>query len=69
LKRYVQHKILEQKELLNELLIEKKGYFLLSGSSKNMPQAVQAALREVLGDELHVDAMLKNGRYQEETWA
>jgi sulfite reductase alpha subunit-like flavoprotein len=59
----------DQANMLNELLIDRGGYFLVSGNSKNMPQAVQAVLKDVFNDETFVDTMIKNGRYQEETWA
>lgn len=66
---YVQHCIREQHILLRRLIIDGNGYFIVSGSSKNMPQAVREALTEALGDANLVENMLKNGRYQEETWA
>lgn len=59
---------MEQKILLNDLLVNKKGWFMLSGNSKNMPKAVKEALIEVLNDQEYVENMLKSGRYQEETW-
>lgn len=43
--------------------------FLVAGNSKDMPKAVNEALSEALNDEDYVEAMVKCGRYQEETWA
>jgi sulfite reductase alpha subunit-like flavoprotein len=54
---------------LKNLLIQKGGFFYVSGSSKNMPTAVKEALEEALGDKDYVENMIKSGRYQEETWA
>lgn len=64
---YVQHRIREQSDLLNQLLKDQQGYFLVSGSMKMMPQQVKEALQVILG-ETYVDEMIKKGRYQEETW-
>ena len=66
---YVQHLIRKQSTLLKKLIIDKGGYFLLSGSSKNMPEAVKEALGEALEDKQFVEELYKNGKYQEETWA
>lgn len=68
-KVYVQHVIRKQGDLLKKLLMEQNGMFLLSGSSKNMPEAVREALGEAIGSSLYVEDMLKTERYQEETWA
>lgn len=68
-KVYVQHLIRKQGDLLKKLLMEQNGMFLLSGSSKNMPEAVREALGEAIGSSLYVEDMLKTERYQEETWA
>ncbi|XP_055678223.1 NADPH-dependent diflavin oxidoreductase 1 [Lutzomyia longipalpis] len=67
-KIYVQHRIKENGDLLRTLLIEQDGYFLVAGSSKNMPQSVKEALNVVIGEE-NVQKMLTTGRYQEETWS
>jgi sulfite reductase alpha subunit-like flavoprotein len=53
---------------LKKLIIQQGGYFFVSGSSKNMPQAVRETLEEALNDKDYVSNMIKNGRYQEETW-
>uniref|UniRef100_A0A182N6W8 NADPH-dependent diflavin oxidoreductase 1 n=1 Tax=Anopheles dirus TaxID=7168 RepID=A0A182N6W8_9DIPT len=68
-KVYVQHLIRKEGVLLKKLLVENGGYVLLSGSSKNMPQAVKEALVEAIGDEQYIEEMIKANRYQEETWA
>ncbi|XP_052891599.1 NADPH-dependent diflavin oxidoreductase 1 [Anopheles moucheti] len=68
-KVYVQHLIQKQGVLLKKLLIEDGGYVLVSGSSKNMPQAVKEALVEAIGDAQHIESMIQANRYQEETWA
>lgn len=68
-KVYVQHLIRKQGDLLKKLLMEQNGFFLLSGSSKNMPEAVREALGEAIGNSLYVDEMVQSERYQEETWA
>lgn len=53
--------------MLQNLLKENKGIFLVSGSMKMMPQQVKEALQFVLGED-YVEAMIKSNRYQEETW-
>ncbi|XP_058465305.1 NADPH-dependent diflavin oxidoreductase 1 [Malaya genurostris] len=67
-KVYVQHLLSQQTNLLRKLLVEQNGLFLVSGSSKNMPDAVRETLVEAIGS-LHVEEMVKQNRYQEETWA
>ncbi|XP_055617108.1 NADPH-dependent diflavin oxidoreductase 1 [Toxorhynchites rutilus septentrionalis] len=68
-KVYVQHVIRKQGALLKKLLMEQNGIFLVSGSSKNMPEAVREALGEAIGSASYVEEILKCDRYQEETWA
>lgn len=42
---------------------------MVAGSSKNMPNSVKEALQITLGvDHTYIDEMIKQGRYQEETW-
>lgn len=65
---YVQHLIKRQAELLRKLIVQQGGYFFVSGSSKDMPQAVREALEESLNEKDYVEQMIKSGRYQEETW-
>lgn len=55
--------------MLKSLLVTRGGFFYVSGSSKNMPAAVKEALEEAIEDKSFVERMLKNGKYQEETWA
>lgn len=67
--RYVQHKIREQSALLYDLIKTKSGIFMVAGNSKNMPNSVKEALQIALGvDHTYIDEMIKQGRYQEETW-
>uniref|UniRef100_A0A2M4CSH7 NADPH-dependent diflavin oxidoreductase 1 n=1 Tax=Anopheles darlingi TaxID=43151 RepID=A0A2M4CSH7_ANODA len=69
-KVYVQHLIRKEGMLLKRLLIELGGWVLVSGSSKNMPEAVKEALIEAIGgDAGYIEEMVKSNRYQEETWA
>lgn len=67
--RYVQDLISREKSLLKKFIMERGGYFYVSGSSKNMPAAVKEALEEALDDKEYVANMIKCDRYQEETWA
>lgn len=55
--------------MLKNLIIKRGGFFYVSGSSKNMPQAVKEALEEALDDKEFVASMIQNGKYQEETWS
>lgn len=66
---YVQDLIGKEKAMLKDLIINRGGYFYVSGSSKNMPNAVKKALKVALEDESYVDNMVATGRYQEETWS
>lgn len=54
---------------MRELLVNEKGWFMVSGNSKNMPQNVRDALAEALGGTEFVQELVNSGRYQEETWA
>jgi len=65
----VQHLIRKESTLLKKLLIQRGGYFYISGSSKNMPAAVKSALEEVLEDKQLVESMIKCDKIQEETWS
>lgn len=53
---------------MRALLVAQPGLFLVSGNSKGMPLAVREALADALGGEHYVEALIKTGRYQEETW-
>ncbi|XP_067643825.1 NADPH-dependent diflavin oxidoreductase 1 [Eurosta solidaginis] len=69
-KVYVQHLIREQKTRLSKLILEKKAFVMVAGSSNNMPKAVREAFAEVFdGDEEYLEQMIKQRRYQEETWS
>jgi sulfite reductase alpha subunit-like flavoprotein len=65
----VQHLIQNEKALLKNAIVQRGGYFYVSGSSKDMPTAVREALEEAIGDKSYVEQMLRTDRYQEETWA
>ncbi|CAH1998566.1 unnamed protein product [Acanthoscelides obtectus] len=76
-KVYVQHKIIEHKEIVWKAL-QKKAYVYVAGNSKNMPQSVREAFTEVCIDiggmtkekAVHfMDIMDKTGRYQTECWS
>ena len=67
--RYVQDLVTREKSLLKKLILQRGGYFYVSGNSKNMPKAVRESLEEALEDKDYVADMLKCGRYQEETWS
>ncbi|XP_058055576.1 NADPH-dependent diflavin oxidoreductase 1 [Anopheles bellator] len=68
-KVYVQHLIRREGVILKKLLVKHGGWVLVSGSSKNMPEAVKEALAEAIGDAGYIEEMIKTNRYQEETWA
>lgn len=76
-KIYVQDVIREQHELLYDLLHHKGGIVFVCGSSGRMPQAVRAALLDVLQKgangtpeeaEAELKVIEKQGRYKQETW-
>jgi sulfite reductase alpha subunit-like flavoprotein len=67
--RYVQDLVPREKSLLKKLILQRGGYFYVSGNSKNMPKAVRESLEEALEDKDYVADMTKSGRYQEETWS
>eukprot|EP00088_Acartia_fossae_P058241 TRINITY_DN6808_c0_g1_i8.p1 TRINITY_DN6808_c0_g1~~TRINITY_DN6808_c0_g1_i8.p1 ORF type:complete len:607 (-),score=81.11 TRINITY_DN6808_c0_g1_i8:200-2020(-) len=76
-KIYVQHRIQENKELVCDLIFDKKGWFYVAGNSKFMPTQVRDALIECLTSRLcsreeaekYVSTMEAKGRYQTETWS
>ncbi|EDW33252.1 GL24703 [Drosophila persimilis] len=69
-KVYVQHQILKNSHHLAQLIKEQNAYIYVAGNSNNMPKAVREAFIEILdGQGDYVDLMLKQRRYQEETWA
>ncbi|CAH4035330.1 unnamed protein product [Pieris brassicae] len=72
-KIYVQHKIVENKDKLHNLLINQGAYVFISGNSKNMPKNVKDAFVEhVLKGVENADSFMENmvniGRFQTETW-
>lgn len=69
-KVYVQHLIRKRASHLAKLIKEQNAYVYVAGSSNNMPKAVREAFIEALDDDaIYVDQMIKQRRYQEETWA
>ncbi|XP_064542258.1 NADPH-dependent diflavin oxidoreductase 1 [Drosophila montana] len=69
-KVYVQHLIKESAAHLAKLIREQNAYVYVAGSSNNMPKAVREAFIEALdNDALHMEQLIKQRRYQEETWA
>lgn len=65
----MQHVIEKQGDLLKDVLVNRKGHFFVSGSSKNMPEAVREAVEKALEDKAFVEQMIKQEKYQEETWS
>ncbi|KAK9899292.1 P450 reductase [Cystobasidium minutum MCA 4210] len=49
-KTYVQHMISEQRELIKQTLVEKKGYAYICGDAKNMARDVEELLKEILAE-------------------
>ncbi|XP_061393406.1 NADPH-dependent diflavin oxidoreductase 1 [Musca vetustissima] len=69
-KIYVQHLIEENVSELKTLILENQAFILVAGSSKNMPKSVKEAFLKVLdGKEALLEEMIKQRRYQEETWS
>ncbi|KAM8709221.1 hypothetical protein ACLKA7_016089 [Drosophila subpalustris] len=68
-KVYVQHLIKEHASHLAKLIREQNAYIYVAGSSNNMPKAVREAFLEALdNDAIYLDQLIKQRRYQEETW-
>ncbi|XP_075159595.1 NADPH-dependent diflavin oxidoreductase 1 [Haematobia irritans] len=69
-KIYVQHLIEKDMACLKDLILKKQAVILVAGSSNNMPKSVREAFVKVLDNQENViDEMIKNKRYQEETWS
>ncbi|XP_013114598.2 NADPH-dependent diflavin oxidoreductase 1 [Stomoxys calcitrans] len=69
-KIYVQHLIEKNAEQLQHFILEQRAVILVAGSSKNMPKSVKEAFIKVLnGQEDLIEQMIKQKRYQEETWS
>lgn len=76
-KVYVQHKIQENAELINQLL-EQKAYFYVCGDAANMARAVNELLGQIIakqrdlpiskGEEI-VKSMRASNQYQEDVWS
>lgn len=74
---YVQHKILENGELVWNLISSKHAHIYLAGTSKRMPKDVKEALVNVISQHGNLDAqesevyfqnLIADERFQEETW-
>ncbi|XP_034483371.1 NADPH-dependent diflavin oxidoreductase 1 [Drosophila innubila] len=69
-KVYVQDLIKQRASHLANLIREQNAYVYVAGSSNNMPKAVREAFIEALdNDAIYLDQLIKQRRYQEETWA
>ncbi|XP_017028304.1 NADPH-dependent diflavin oxidoreductase 1 [Drosophila kikkawai] len=69
-KVYVQHLITKNGPYLAGLIKDRNAFIYVAGNSNNMPKSVREAFIEILGgDADYVDLMIKQRRYQEETWA
>lgn len=69
-KVYVQHLIAKNGAHLARLIKDLNAYIYVAGNSNNMPKSVKEAFIEILdGDADYVELMIKQRRYQEETWA
>lgn len=69
-KIYVQHLIKENGTQLAKLIREQNAYIYVAGSSNNMPKAVREAFIEALDNDVnYLEQLIKQRRYQEETWA
>lgn len=69
----MQHKIVENKDILHDLIINKGAYVFISGNSKNMPKNVKDAIVEevlkgVENGHSFMQTMINVGRFQTETW-
>jgi sulfite reductase alpha subunit-like flavoprotein len=74
-KRYVQHLIREDKELIMDWVLEREGWVYISGSSNAMPREVREGIAWCLSDRLgeveagkYVEEMFEQGRGGEESW-
>ncbi|XP_071455129.1 NADPH-dependent diflavin oxidoreductase 1 isoform X2 [Hetaerina americana] len=72
-KVYVQHLIKEQRNLLQNLMLERKGVFMVAGNAKSMPSQVKEAMLEALqikdDQEKFINMLEVQGRLQTETWS
>ncbi|XP_073968391.1 NADPH-dependent diflavin oxidoreductase 1 [Rhodnius prolixus] len=77
-KIYVQHRVKEEGQLIANLVLNQKAYFMVAGNAKDMPQAVWQALSDSLikhGQlteeqvKKYLSEMEISARYQTETWS
>eukprot|EP01113_Clastostelium_recurvatum_P020153 TRINITY_DN2394_c0_g1_i2.p1 TRINITY_DN2394_c0_g1~~TRINITY_DN2394_c0_g1_i2.p1 ORF type:complete len:672 (-),score=203.79 TRINITY_DN2394_c0_g1_i2:142-2157(-) len=76
-KVYVQHRMLEDKQTIYDMLATKKGVFYVCGDANQMAKSVHQALKSILMECGGVDEaqalnmmeeMQKNGRYLQDVW-
>jgi len=76
-KVYVQHKIIERKDDLWELLHNKKAWFYICGDARAMAKDVQQALRDIIKEKegkteeeaaAYIADLQKDGRYFTDIW-
>jgi len=76
-KIYVTHRLAQEKEMIFDLIHERKGNFYLCGPGGNVPPQVRAAVIDAIRDvgghsqeyaENYVMEMQINGRYNVEAW-
>ncbi|XP_073837934.1 NADPH-dependent diflavin oxidoreductase 1 [Musca autumnalis] len=69
-KIYVQHLIEQHVDELQKLILDRQAFILVAGSSNDMPKSVKEAFTKVLnGQQAVLEEMIKQRRYQEETWS
>mmetsp|Transcript_3531 Transcript_3531/g.8271 ORF Transcript_3531/g.8271 Transcript_3531/m.8271 type:complete len:1929 (-) Transcript_3531:295-6081(-) len=77
-KIYVQNRIAEDYQNVYRMMMEEKGAFFVCGSSRNVPEDIYTAMKEVMMkggkmDEPHAEAALSSlkmdGRYTVEAWS
>ena len=79
-KTYVQHLMLERKDMLKEMILEKNGYVFVCGDGANMAKDVHNALVEIVSTDTTrqeerqksediLSRMTKEGRYVRDVWS
>eukprot|EP00002_Diphylleia_rotans_P009972 TRINITY_DN2034_c0_g1_i1.p1 TRINITY_DN2034_c0_g1~~TRINITY_DN2034_c0_g1_i1.p1 ORF type:complete len:650 (+),score=150.17 TRINITY_DN2034_c0_g1_i1:45-1994(+) len=77
-KEYVQHKMVQEKESVFDLIYNKKGYFYICGEAQHMAKDVRTALINMIGEyakldeegaKKYVDVMQQEGRLQLDVWS
>jgi len=76
-KVYVQHRLLEKKEEVWDLLHNKKGHLYICGDAKVMAKDVQTALKNIILEKIakteeeannYIADLQKEGRYATDVW-